>query len=85
MENFEIAIYVIIAMGSLVTVDDMQQVTKDYWAYQKEHYGSTPETDEDGILKRYLFKTKCVAYPLIVIKNTFWMFLAALGAHLLFL
>jgi hypothetical protein len=78
MENFEIALYVIMGFGGLLTFNDI----KEHKKIATERYyvdGHSAEFIKAG-MRGYMF----VAYPLTIIKNTFFMFLCALGAHMMF-
>ena len=78
MENFEIALYVIMGFGLLLTFGDIKEHKEKATA---RYYvdGNSAEAIKSG-MRRYMF----VAYSLTIIKNTFFMFLCALGAHMMF-
>jgi hypothetical protein len=89
MENFEIAMYVIVAIGSLNTIAAMQEYTKGFWRGVKECEAVLdvyPDIKQDyqAERKRDLLKGQCVWFPLIILTSTFFMSLAAFGAYLIF-
>jgi len=78
MENFEIALYVIMGFGLVLTFNDIQE-HKDQASARYNVEGYDSKAIKAGI-RGYMF----AAYPLTIIKNTFFMSLCTLGAHMMF-